>query len=537
MNIPSDKYSYKLREYLYPFLLSKDENEKETAMLLMRISKMDIPHKNSGKEDISKVKLSEEEKAIIISNGWLESDNIEVKSRCNDIMLKAYQGDRRGKALMICNDYLQVYTTIEYGAAYLLRSMQIANYFHISDAVYLNHVCKFICQVPSAWRKDFAKEAKSLLTKEQKDKFINFLLTAKEEIDYPKNHASNERDCLDSLYTLGYYSKDEYLHETALSFERTADYFDKIHRDNPHTYQYGAYSYMDEAYKRIVKVKKEYREDFLRIQGKLVGQQKIVNEAIGIFGVKIQYKVNDEMMESVSQVLCGKDSMHVISWLLEIPFLNDSKIRSKEKNAGEDYKFLYDSFSKSLFNDAEGNTVGSANGTEVVGEEWYRDYRVNIRAVVVYCLNYISLLDVHNFGEWLSKQIKDNKPSFVDEDKVHLWQRGLLAGINFDFDLSTFILVPLVEQAIHNLAEERSGEDLTELEKEIQKEPALGKDIKILEGHIDEGERRELSLFLEKGSGENIRNKVAHGLITDNEIRLWGPYLWWIAMKIYFGRI
>lgn len=471
MNIPSDKYSYKLREYLYPFLFSKDENEKETAVLLMRISKMDIPHKNSGKEDISKAKLSEEEKAIIISNGWLESDNIEVKSRCNDIMLKAYQGDRRGKALVICNDYLQVYTTIEYRAAYLLRSMQIANYFHISDAVYLNHVCKFICQVPSAWRKDFAKEAKSLLTKEQKDKFINFLLTAKEEIDYPKNHASNERDCLDSLYTLGYYSKDEYLHETALSFERTADYFDKIHRDNPHTYQYGAYSYMDEAYKRIVKVKKEYGEDFLRIQGKLVGQQKIVNEAIGIFGVKIQYKVNDEMMESVSQVLCGKDSMHVISWLLEIPFLNDSKIRSKEKNAGEDYKFLYDSFSKSLFNDAEGNIVGSANGTEVVGEEWYRNYRVNIRAVVVYCLNYISILDVHNFGEWLSKQIKDNKPSFVDEDKVHLWQRGLLAGINFDFDLSTFILVPLVERAIHNLAEERSAENLTESEKEIQKEP------------------------------------------------------------------
>lgn len=537
MNIPSDKYSYKLREYLYPFLFSTDENEKETAMLLMRISKMDIPHKNSGKEDISKAKLSEEEKAIIISNGWLESDNIEVKSRCNDLMLKFIEGDRREKALEICNDYLQTFTTIKYGTAYLLRSMQIANHFHISNEEYINNVCNFICDVPSAWLKDLAKEAKSLLTKEQKDKFINFLLTDKKEIDYPKNHAYNERDCLDSLYTLGYYSKDEYLHETALSFERTADYFDNIHRDNPHTYQYGAYSYMDEAYKRIVKVKKEYKEDYLRIQRKLVVQQKVANEAIGIFGVKIQYKVNDKMMKFVSQVLCGKDSMHVISWLLEIPFLNDCKIRSKEKNSGEEYKFLYNSFSKSLFADAEGNTVGTVNGTEVVGEQWYRHYRVNIRAVVVYCLNYISLLDVHNFGEWLSKQIKDNKPSFVHEDKVHLWQRGLLAGINFDFDLSTFILVPLVERAIHNLAEERSGEDLTELEKEIQKEPALGKDIKILEGHIDEGERRELSLFLEKGSGENIRNKVAHGLITENEIRLWGPYLWWIAMKIYFSRI
>lgn len=59
----------------------------------------------------------------------------------------------------------------------------------------------------------------------------------------------------------------------------------------------------------------------------------------------------------------------------------------------------------------------------------------------------------------------------------------------------------------------------------------------MLKGHIDDGALRELTLFLEKGSGENLRNKVAHGLITEQEIQLCVPYLWWIAMKIYFEKL
>lgn len=536
-DIPSDKYSYELLQDLYRFLFSEDEGEKNTATLIMRILKMEIPYKNARVEDIAKVKLSEEEQGTIIDNGWLESENVEVRCLCNDLMLKSFEGDRRKKALDICKDYLLAYKTVKYGTEYLLRSIQIANYFHVSDGDYINNVCTYIKQVPSAWLKDIAKETKTLLPEDKKQELISFLLIAKEKIDYAKNHASNERDCLKALYILGYYDKDKYLYETALSFERTADYFDNIHKDDPNTYQYGAIMYMDKAYKAIVKVKKQYRQDYLRLQKKLVEQKLIENEAIGLFGVKMPYKVSDELLGYVARTLIGKDSMHVIKWMLDIPFLNDDEIRKKEREAGEEYKFLYESFSKSKYSNSEGNTVGTASGTEVVGEDWYKHYRVNINAAIVYCMDYISFLDEPIFKDSFSNQIKDCQPSFIEDDKVHLWQRVLLAGLDFDWNLAVFMLIPLVERALHNLAEERSGEDLTELEKEIQKEPSLGKNLQMLKGHVDDGALRELTLFLEKGSGENLRNKVAHGLITEQEIQLWAPYLWWIAMKIYFEKL
>lgn len=294
---------------------------------------------------------------------------------------------------------------------------------------------------------------------------------------------------------------------------------------------------MNKAYRTIVNVKKQYRQDYLRLQKKLVEQQYIEHDAIGLFGARVQFKIPEQTISFVSHKLIGMDSMSTISWLLDFPFPNDSKIREKEKNAEKEYEFLHKSFSKSLYNNEEGNTIGSADGSECEGEFYYKYIRLNVRYIVNYALTYIDIMDEPDFKSKFAKRVETNKGSFIENDKLHLWQRSLLAGLDADWDLVVFILVPLVERALHNLAEERAGEDLTELEKEIQKEPALGKDLRMLVGHMDDGVLRELTLFLEKGSGENLRNKTAHGLITDSEIQLWGPYMWWISMKIYFGKI
>lgn len=156
---------------------------------------------------------------------------------------------------------------------------------------------------------------------------------------------------------------------------------------------------------------------------------------------------------------------------------------------------------------------------------------------IAYALDYLRLIDEPDFKGQLILKMREAKPSFIEKDKFPLWERSILAGLDGDWNLVVFMFIPLVERAIHNIAEQRSGEDLTELHKEIQKEPALGKDIEMLKGHMGEGARCELSLFLEKGSGENLRNKVAHGLATERDIYLWGPYLWWIALKVYFEKI
>ena len=44
----------------------------------------------------------------------------------------------------------------------------------------------------------------------------------------------------------------------------------------------------------------------------------------------------------------------------------------------------------------------------------------------------------------------------------------------------------------------------------------------------------ELYFFLTHGADTNLRNKLAHGLLSIQSMMTEGPYLWWLAVKLYF---
>src|SRR5690606_35058224 len=92
--------------YLYPSKFD-DQEEKTAAILLHKIcfaSLTDI----EKKESIKNVILNEEEQLIVKKNNWCNSENLEVKARCNDL-LSRFDKDKRIKKITASESYLKAF--------------------------------------------------------------------------------------------------------------------------------------------------------------------------------------------------------------------------------------------------------------------------------------------------------------------------------------------------------------------------------------------------------------------------------------------
>jgi Domain of unknown function (DUF4209) len=127
-----------------------------------------------------------------------------------------------------------------------------------------------------------------------------------------------------------------------------------------------------------------------------------------------------------------------------------------------------------------------------------------------------------------------NSP-FIPPDREYLFAKGLYAGLVGDFFTSTHILIPQVENSIRYLLWRRgiitSGLDDSGIQNEYNLNstlyhPELG-------SIFDENTLFDLKCLLVERSGSNLRNRMAHGLISDNEFS--SPlmsYLWWFTLRL-----
>jgi hypothetical protein len=138
-----------------------------------------------------------------------------------------------------------------------------------------------------------------------------------------------------------------------------------------------------------------------------------------------------------------------------------------------------------------------------------------------------------------SIQIEDLLPivrhnPFVPPDREDLFAKGLYAGLIGDFITSTHVLIPQIENSVRYLLSQR-GVITSSLEKGIQNEHDLNKilyqpEIKDI---FDEDTLFDLKGLLVEHSGTNLRNRMAHGLINDQEFNTSiMSYLWWVTLRL-----
>lgn len=134
------------------------------------------------------------------------------------------------------------------------------------------------------------------------------------------------------------------------------------------------------------------------------------------------------------------------------------------------------------------------------------------------------------------KAIVVNNP-LVPSGRGSLVLRGLYAGLVGDFVLACHLLIPQIEQSIRHVLN-LNGIVTTSLNSNgIQEEQDLSRLLQRGEAIKIWGEDLVLDLrgLLVERFGANLRNRLAHGLVDEQEFNSWqGPYLWWIALRFYF---
>lgn len=303
-----------------------------------------------------------------------------------------------------------------------------------------------------------------------------------------------------------------------------------------------------EAYRQVGGMKdrvEELHKLLLKYQPLSMSEMKVFTHEINV-GPITEYEY------AIAQVLRGKsfkDSIFQLASMCASPSLENLKSEVEKGFCDYPLQFL---FGETLYNQsgkvvAQKQSIISSSPEEnktVFNKEVFQIHIVKSAIyrqqtygsiIVDYARYQISL--EHNVSIKDFDFIVKNNP-FIRPGREKIYARGLLEGLKGDFLISTHLLTPQIEDSIRYLMEQRgyiasklndqgiqSEHNINSLirEKETELIEILGEDIvfdlKVLLVHID-------------GFGTNLRNRMAHGFIGDNEfcsgenVYLWGLTLY-----------
>ncbi len=124
---------------------------------------------------------------------------------------------------------------------------------------------------------------------------------------------------------------------------------------------------------------------------------------------------------------------------------------------------------------------------------------------------------------------------FIPPEREYLFAKGLYAGLTGDFFTSTHILIPQIENSVRYIMWQRgiitSGLDNSGIQNEHNLNSTLYRPEIV--SIFDENTLFDLKCLLVEHAGSNLRNRMAHGLISDGEFR--SPlmsYIWWLTLRL-----
>ena len=127
-----------------------------------------------------------------------------------------------------------------------------------------------------------------------------------------------------------------------------------------------------------------------------------------------------------------------------------------------------------------------------------------------------------------------NNP-FVPEGREGLYARGLLAGFQQDFVVSTHLLIPQIENSIRVVLQRNEVITTKRIANEVEEE----RDLNWLLNHEAIGRCLQpemafhLRALLIERFGGNLRNEFAHGLIAEANFHSAAAYyLWWLTLRM-----
>ncbi|MBJ7297352.1 MAG: DUF4209 domain-containing protein, partial [Dolichospermum sp.] len=275
-------------------------------------------------------------------------------------------------------------------------------------------------------------------------------------------------------------------------------------------------------------------------------QQKSSNELITISS---EFNISEEVELARSKVR-GKEfpeALLSLAFLATPPKVSDLQ-QIIEGNG------LSRLFSKEKINEM-GKVVARQNSNNLEETIRFKMYDEAAKDQKIYAQAFIEQARYQIFSEHIIQKSEENKIKetdllplvlnnpFVPPGREKLFIKGLYAGLIGDFITSTHILIPQIENSVRYLLSNRGAitSGIDNKNNGIQQEDNLNTTLfpskyQQITSIFDEDTLFDLQGLLIEKSGSNLRNRMAHGLINDNDF--FSPifsYLWWVILRLCFG--
>ena len=379
------------------------------------------------------------------------------------------------------------------------------------------------------WIVEICRELrKSYTTKELVE--LSLLFKEKSRIINDFSHRADERFYIEALYVIGSITKSELSYENALSYESEVDYINA--NKEPDSIYANNVDIIQKAYNEIFIVKRDYPCDFKRIEKKLLEEQQGFNKNLQLYGQKLSFSISDDFIKQADKIIESAtivDAVDAISYLRSLPFIPKTEIDKVCNNSTMHSSLMSMCGCQQL--GERGHILGSANPEDSIRIYIYKYLRIEWKYIIRNSLAQIKKLNENELGQALYEYCKS---TYINQEHILFWVRGIMYGLKSDFISSVHILVPQIERSLVNKAESIYG-DLSVLNREDHQDVAgLTKALDKLKPLFKEDIYNDLRFFLNMGADVNLRNNVAHGLWSQKDFEEHGPYLWWLALKMFF---
>lgn len=517
----------------------KDEGDQKVYALLDRVCHawvIDRNNENKEHEIISDVSLNEEEQRLVEDNNLMEHQNLEVRTRFLDVMLRFAKGKKRIERMRLASDgYLQLYKETD-TVLYFVRAIEIRQVKTLYDDVFLEELRDVIISrmIYPGWLTNVLNQVKVNMEEGLDNAYIKTILGVYASIKIEDAHWRDQY--WDMMHGIGAIEDKEWHYQKALNWEGYADRMEANRKENVFNANYHAI--LQDSHNEIYQVKEDYPEDYRRIRDKYNAAKKDFVEILPMVGARFKYQVPDHVAKEIQRQMAAlnlESMVHVVVSYLRVPLYPSWKklVEKQVEQSKAQTDVIERCFPKSLTLDGEGNVAGVSDFEQNQHLQVHR----YIRATMLYhvlCL-YVRVGEhTLDYSEGMFyEMLMGCKPSFVEEDRVQNWAKAYQHYFEGDIVVSSHLLMPLFEHALHNLLEE-IVEDVTKLNWEVQKEPTLQGILTQLRPHCNSTLYNELTFFFVDGNDVNYRNRLMHGLMGSMDVLRYGHYMFYLANLLYF---
>jgi len=347
INIPIDKFSSELKNYLYN--LSNQKNEFKSLFQLVKCELND----NSLKE------LSKQIDNSIFSSQF---DNIEISARINDIKFILNYGDKRNSLQTSVENYFKVYDENK-ELEYLIRAYELIKkiksiFFNKLEDYELKAIDIFIALDNTYYQKILLNNI-FFLIQDNNSRITQLTEYALDNLDLKlqNNDFNNAINFIEILKILNHFDRNEYKIQIALCLEKEGDYL--ISKKEPNTYYPNILNTYTKALKEIKGISK-IDDVNLRLQTKIKKEQVLHFEMLSKIGISTDIKPN---LKVFIEELNINSFQSAFNNLIEFPIIENINLEYISDNR---QKFLFGQFFKDFIHISNKGTISGKSDETII---------------------------------------------------------------------------------------------------------------------------------------------------------------------------